>query len=255
VTASHEEWKLPTCRIGRRVLVFEQIDSTNNYAASLADNPANAGIVIVAEEQLAGRGQYRRTWLCPPGDGVLMSVLLFPPADLRRPALLTAWAAVAVCDTIQQVSDLEPRIKWPNDVVIDGKKVCGILIEQGRGTVAGIGLNVNQSAESLAAANLPLAGSLAALAGRRFDREAVTRQVILHLDDAYDRLCNGDFDTLETSWKQRVGLLGERVVAECQDRTERGRLLEMGWKALTLERRGGEVFHLQPEEVRHLESA
>src|SRR5712691_2501397 len=155
-----KEWTLDTSRIGRRVLVFDQIDSTNNYAASLAEEPANGGVVIVANEQLAGRWQYRRTWLCPPGDGVLMSVLLFPPPDLRRPALLTAWAAVAVCDTIQQVSDLEPRIKWPNDVLIDGKKVCGILIEQGRGTVAGIGLNVNQSAESLAAANLPLAGSL-----------------------------------------------------------------------------------------------
>ena len=107
MTTSHEEWQLPTHRIGRRVLVFDQIDNTNSYAASLADEPANAGIVIVANEQLAGRGQYRRTWLCPPGDGVLMSVLLFPPPDLRRPALLTAWAAVAVCDTIQQVSNLE----------------------------------------------------------------------------------------------------------------------------------------------------
>ena len=84
---------------------------------------------------------------------MLLSALLFPPAELRRPVLLTAWAAVAVCETIRHITGQMARIKWPNDVLVQGKKICGILIEQGKGTVAGIGLNVNQSAEMFAAAS------------------------------------------------------------------------------------------------------
>ena len=85
------------------------------------------------------------SWLAAPGASVLLSVLLFPPPPLRRPSILTAWAAVAVCKIIQKLVGCAARIKWPNDILLGGRKVCGILIEQGRGTVAGIGLNVRQS--------------------------------------------------------------------------------------------------------------
>src|SRR5205823_1445834 len=91
-----EEWKLPTKHLGRRILVFDELDSTNSLAAQLAHEPDNAGLVILADRQTAGRGQHGRTWQCPPRSGVLMSVLLFPPPGLRRPAVLTAWAAVCV---------------------------------------------------------------------------------------------------------------------------------------------------------------
>src|SRR5262249_15022573 len=156
-----EEWRLPTQHLGRRVLVFDQLESTNSYAVGLAPDPENNGLVILAREQTAGRGQHGRTWQCPPESGVLMSLLLWPPPALKRPALLTAWAAVSVCETIRMATGLNAKIKWPNDVLIRGKKVCGILIEQGQGTVVGIGLNIHQSADSLARASLPLAGSLA----------------------------------------------------------------------------------------------
>src|SRR5438067_7450290 len=149
-----EEWQLDTRRLGRRVLVYDRVDSTSTRAAALAVDPANDGVVILADEQTAGRGQYGRTWTCPGGAGVPMSVLLFPPPALRRPAVLTAWAAVSVCEVIRQTAGLQARIKWPNDVLIQGRKVSGILIEQSRGTVAGIGLNVNQSAAAFAQAGL-----------------------------------------------------------------------------------------------------
>ena len=85
-----------------------------------------------------------------------MSVLLFPPPELRRPALLTAWAAVSVCETILPGgTGHQATIKWPNDVLVAGRKVCGILIEQNRGTVAGIGLNVNQTQEMFTPRPLP----------------------------------------------------------------------------------------------------
>jgi len=124
-----EEWHLETRQIGRRVLIYDRLDSTNTQAAQFGDDGRNHGLVIVALEQTAGRGQHGRSWQAPSGRAVLMSVLLFPPTALRRPVLLTAWAAVSVCETIRQATGIQAKIKWPNDVLLRGRKVCGILIE------------------------------------------------------------------------------------------------------------------------------
>ena len=247
------EWRLDTLRVGRRVLLYDRVDSTNNLAAALAADPANDGTVVLANEQAAGRGQHGRTWQCPPGVGVLMSVLIFPPPELRRPSILTAWAAVAVCETIRRCTTLQAKIKWPNDILIQGRKVCGILIEQARGTVAGIGLNVSQSPESLARAGLPAAGSLACFTDRPLDREEVARQLVEQLDEEYDRMCQGDLDTLEARWKRRLGLLGRPVAVECLDGVRRGRLCELTFDRVVVELPGGRLFAISPEMVRHLE--
>src|SRR5437660_778588 len=147
-----EVWDFPGRSVGRQVLVFERVDSTNNLAASLATQPGGEGLAILADEQTAGRGQHGRNWLAPSQSSVLLSVLLFPPVELRRPVLLTAWAAVAVCEVVRQTTGVQPRIKWPNDVFLRGRKVCGILIEQSQqgsttAVIAGIGLNVTQTEE------------------------------------------------------------------------------------------------------------
>lgn len=250
-----EEWHLPTKHLGRRVLVFDCVDSTNTRAAALAHDRANDGVVVVAEEQTAGRGQHGRTWVCQRGVGVLLSVLLFPSPALRRPVILAAWAADAVCETIHETTGLHATIKWPNDVLLGMRKVCGILIEQCHGTVVGIGLNVNQSGESFAAAELPHAGSLALCAGRAFDCGDVARLLIRHLDDAYQRLCTGDVDTLEARWRRRVGLVGKQVLVECHDTVYRGRLRELACEGLVLETPAGETVRVLPEMVQHLTPA
>src|SRR5262249_2175870 len=157
--------------------------------AAFASDPGNNGLAILAREQCAGRGQHGRSWQCPPGSGVLLSVLLFPPPPLRRPALLTAWAAVSVCETVLRLSGLQATIKRPNDVLLRGRKVCGILLERAQGTVAGIGLNVHQTEQDLAAAGLPEATSLAAATGRGMPpTEEVARELLRQLDEEYDRL-------------------------------------------------------------------
>jgi BirA family biotin operon repressor/biotin-[acetyl-CoA-carboxylase] ligase len=277
----YEEWRLETRRLGRRVLLYHRVDSTNTRAAGLAGEPGNDGLVLVADEQTAGRGQHGRTWTCPPGAGVLLSALILPPPHLRRPVILAAWAANAVCETIRCLTALQSRIKWPNDVQVRGRKVCGILIEQKAGvraqgsgvsketsaassltpdpwpltpdfTVVGIGLNVNQTAESLEAAGLPQAGSLAFFTGGPLERRAVARELIKQLDAEYERLCQGDLATLEACWKWRTGLLGQHVLIECQNSSHRGRLRELAWDGLILEQTGGETLHLQPEMVKHI---
>jgi BirA family biotin operon repressor/biotin-[acetyl-CoA-carboxylase] ligase len=246
-----ETWSLPTRRLGRRVLVYDCLDSTSNVAAGLADSSENDGVAVLADQQSSGRGQYGRSWVCPPNSGVLLSVLLFPSDELNRPAILTAWAAVSVCETIRDLTGLQATIKWPNDVLIERRKVCGILIEQGKGTVAGIGLNVNQSAAAFAEAGLPDAASLAVFTDEQRDCTTIARTLLQQLDKHYDTLCRGDLMTLETCWKGRLGLLGKTVIAECHAETHTGRLLDVGWNAVELEIEN-ERRLLRPETVRQM---
>jgi BirA family transcriptional regulator, biotin operon repressor / biotin---[acetyl-CoA-carboxylase] ligase len=248
-----EEWSLPTRHVGRRVLVYDCVDSTNSVAAGLAADPDNAGTAVLAAEQTAGRGQHGRQWQCPSGDGVLMSVLLFPPPHLRRPAILTAWAAVSVCETIRQVTGLQAKIKWPNDVLIRGKKVCGILIEQGVATVGGIGLNVNQPAEAFDAPGLTNGRSLRQFTGNQHDCADVARRLVSQLDEEYQRLVQGDLATLEACWKWRLGLLGHPVAAECTERTHYGRLRDLTFAGVVVDAGTGESVSLPPEMIKHLE--
>jgi BirA family biotin operon repressor/biotin-[acetyl-CoA-carboxylase] ligase len=274
MTPPREVWSLATRRLGRRVLVFDRLDSTNNLAATLANDPANDGLAILADEQTAGRGQHGRTWLAAPGQSVLLSLLVSPPPELCRPAVLTAWAAVAVCTTIQQIIDQPPRIKWPNDVLLNGRKVCGILIESAMGRraggvsdqsfppvayapglpwfVVGIGLNVQQNASTFAAAGLPEATSLSQFTPRPLDTHSVAVDLFCQLDRDYDALCQGDLATLEMRWKQYLDLLGKHVVAECNDGTHHGRLLELSFRAVELARPAISSLVLAPERIQQL---
>jgi BirA family biotin operon repressor/biotin-[acetyl-CoA-carboxylase] ligase len=256
MSTPREEWHLDTQRLGRRVLVFDSLDSTNTFAARLASEGATEGIAVLSEEQTAGRGQHGRSWQTHRGDGVLLSVLLYPPPALRRPAVLTAWAAVAVCGVVREITGVPARIKWPNDVLLRGRKVCGILIEQARSaaglaTVAGIGLNVRQSAERFAAAGLPEATSLAHFTTPPETAE-VARWLIGRLDEEYGHLCEGDLATLEAHWKWHIGLLGRVVTAECTDGNHRGRLRDLTFDAVELHRPGEGPLTLRPERVLHL---
>jgi BirA family biotin operon repressor/biotin-[acetyl-CoA-carboxylase] ligase len=245
-------WHLDTKHIGRRVLVYDRVDSTNSLALELARDRANDGVAILAKEQTAGRGRYGRNWHCPPGAGVLLSVALFAPDHVRRPVLLTAWAAVAVADAVHHVSGLEARIKWPNDVLVDGNKVAGILVERGMATVVGIGLNVNQTAEDLRSMGLLGAGSLSLCCSRRFDVSRVARTVIRRLDGLYDQIQNGELNDLKARWKRFLAISGREVVVACQDSVIRGRVRELDWETLELDVPGEGPVRVRPENIKGL---
>ncbi|HET6573354.1 MAG TPA: biotin--[acetyl-CoA-carboxylase] ligase [Fimbriiglobus sp.] len=249
-------WQLDTRHVGRRVLAFDSVSSTNDIAAGLAADPDNAGTVVIADQQTAGRGQYGRVWQSRPGTSLLMSVLLAPPEELRRPVVLTAWAAVGVGEAIRTLTGVQAKLKWPNDLLVHGKKVCGILIEQGAGTVAGIGLNLNQSASDFAAAGLPDATSLALAAGTSIDPQAAAVAVIRRLDEEYDRLLAGERVPLEADWKWRLGLLGRQVVAELADGSVLGgRLRDLSFDGVEIEPGEFAIEVVRPEFVRQLRPA
>ena len=246
-----ETRRLDTAHIGRCVLHYDDLDSTNTVAARLAPQ-YEPGLVVIADHQTAGRGQYGRVWQSRPKSSLLLSVALRPPPELCRPVILTALAAVAVGEAILALTGTQARVKWPNDLLIRGKKVCGILIENTTATVIGIGLNLNQTAAEFADAGLPDATSLTAASELPIPPKEAAEVVIRKLDAEYDRLLRGERVAVEADWKWRVGLLGRPVAVELTDgATVAGRLREMTFDALELDTVGG-VRVVVPETVRHI---
>ena len=247
-----EEWHLDTQHIGRRVAFFDSLPSTND----LAHEWNEPGTAIVADAQTAGRGQYSRAWQSRPGCSLLMSVTLDPPPALARPVALIAWAAVAVADAILTLTALQATIKWPNDILLSGKKVCGILTETQRSSVVGIGLNLSQTAGDFAAEGLPAAMSLALASGPAIAAAPAVNVLLRKLDSEYERLLRGETVPLETEWKRRLGLLGRHVTFALTDgATVSGRLKEMGFDGIELEAGDGAFQVIAPEHVRAMSAA
>jgi len=241
-----ETWSLDTAHLGREVLVFDELESTNTTATELSQ-----GFAVVADFQTAGRGQFGRVWQARPGSSLLLSVVLKPPPELRRPVILTALAAVSVAEAVFSLTGVQARIKWPNDLLIRGKKVCGILIESAATTIMGIGLNLTQTAEEFAEVELA-ATSLAIMGYEQVSVRIAATTVLTHLDAEYARLLAGERVAVEADWKWRVGLLGRQVAVERTDgTTTSGRLLEMGFDALEVDTVAG-LQVIVPETVRQL---
>lgn len=243
-------WELPTKHIGRRVQVYKSLPSTNDTAAEL---PSGDGTVILAQEQTAGRGQFGRSWRSPSGHGVLISTVLVAPTEVQQSAVLTGWSAISVCETLQTFGIEHATIKWPNDVLVCNKKICGVLIERCRHTIAGIGINANQTTDDFAAAGLPDAISLRMLLGHTVCTNDVARRLIECLDREFDALLAGELAALQLRWQQRLGVVGQHVRVELHgDTVIVGSLLQLTFNSLVLTESSGSRRALRPEEVRQI---
>jgi BirA family biotin operon repressor/biotin-[acetyl-CoA-carboxylase] ligase len=253
-----ESWLLATQYLGQRVWVYDSVDSTNTLGLKLAADPSSEGLVLIADQQTAGRGQYGRVWTSPPGSSLLMSVIVRPPVELCRPVMLTAWVAVAVAEAIRQLIGLQAKLKWPNDLLLRGQKCCGILLEQTGSpgnlcTVAGIGLNLNQNSDDFLAARIPHATSLGIASGTWIHPRRAAEAVIRQLDAEYARLLRGERVALEADWKWRLGLWGRRVTVELTTGEElTGRLCEIAFDGLELALDATTRRTLAPETILHI---
>jgi BirA family transcriptional regulator, biotin operon repressor / biotin---[acetyl-CoA-carboxylase] ligase len=164
---------------------FHYVERTSSTQRLLEDS--GEGAVAVAEEQTEGRGRLGRAWHAPPGTSVLVSLLLEPPVASDRLPELTPLAGEACAEAIAAVTGLAPTIKPPNDVLVGGRKVAGILAEARDGRVVlGVGINVNVAADELPADTKTPAGSLSLAAGREFSRAELLAELLLRLEQRYD---------------------------------------------------------------------
>ena len=242
------EWELGTSVVGRRVAVWNRVTSTNDLAAKAAVSSANEGLVILAEEQTGGRGRRGRSWSSPAGSSILMSVLLFPKGPLDDLGWLTSLGAVAVAEVVADRAGLDARIKWPNDVRVGGRKLAGVLVERGPGTVLGIGLNVN--VEAFPAEIRDSATSLRVLAGREFDRSEIARDLVRRLDFHHARALASGPETLGDPYRARSEHFGRDVAVATASGTIDGRLIGLDLReGLTLELADGSTRRVVGREV------
>ena len=213
--------------VGRDIRVFQETSSTNDVMERLARDGVSEGVVVFAESQSKGRGRLGRKWISPAGQGLWFSVLLRPQLAPASVTQLTIGAATAVARAIRAQTGLLPEIKWPNDVLVDGRKVVGILTELAaeldrvRYVIIGIGVDVN--VREFPAELASLATSLAAAADRPFVRAEIAAAILEELDADYVRITRGEFAALAEEWEQQCITLGRRVRIHIGDRVVSGR--------------------------------
>jgi len=206
-----------TAVMGRDILYFEELGSTNTYAKELALTDAPEGTVVIADCQTAGRGRMDRSFQSPKGKGLYLTVLLRPQLPPERLAQVTALAGIAVCGAVERVCGVRPGVKWPNDPVLGGKKVCGILTElvtDGRGglcLVLGIGINVAQQREDFTPEVAEMAASLEMMVEKPVSRPALAAALLEGLDRAYEALKRGDLEEYRTRYRGDCVNLGRPV--------------------------------------------
>lgn len=209
--------------LGNRIKLLTSVTSTQEEVRRLAEEEAPHGTLVVAEEQTAGRGRQGRRWYSPPGKGIWMSLLLRPD---RQPVSiapqLTLLTAVAVCRAVRKFG-VDAGIKWPNDVLVDGRKLCGILVESIaedeliRYAIAGIGIDVNLQLEDIPQELLPRVTSVQIASGRRVERTELIGAVMMEMEQLYQLYTEKGFAPIAHLWEALSVTLGRRITMRTPD--------------------------------------
>lgn len=209
-------------RIGWRVRCFAETDSTNLQACRFGDEGEAEGLVVIADRQTAGKGRLGRQWASPGGVNLYASILLRPPIPAFQAPRLTFLSAVAVCRAIERCSGLQARVKWPNDVLVQGAKVAGLLNEMSAETdrvnyiVLGVGVNLNMRADQLPSDLRYPATSLAMASGQPVARVNFTRTLLQEIDALYQLYLEQGSAPVLAAWTALCDLTGQSVRVDCQ---------------------------------------
>ena len=222
---------LPVRRVGRNVLCFDEVDSTNDVALKAIPQADADGLAVLAESQRRGRGRRGRSWLSPPGENLLLSVLLREPvAGALRHEALTIAAGLAVAEAVEETVHLDCDLTWPNDVLLSGRKLAGVLVETRRagetlGMVVGVGVNVN-AAPPPEAVDRP-ATCLAETLGRPVERIEMARALLVGLDRWVRRVEAGRLQDLHDGFSRRCRMINERATVLSAGQRYTGRVLDV----------------------------
>jgi len=220
--------------IGRDIRVFQETTSTNDVVEKLARDGVKEGVVVFAESQTRGRGRLGRKWTSPRGRGLWFSVLLRPDLRPQEATRLTIASATALRRAIETQTGLRANIKWPNDILVNGRKAAGILTELSaepdhiKYVILGIGVDVNLSPADLPAELRKVATSLKAELGGPVARPELAVAILRELDRDYERVGSGDFGALADEWEEHGTTIGHEVVISIGGRQVRGRAESLG---------------------------
>jgi BirA family biotin operon repressor/biotin-[acetyl-CoA-carboxylase] ligase len=214
--------------IGRDIQVFEQTTSTNDVIEKLARDGVKEGVVVFAESQTRGRGRLGRKWISPAHKGLWFSILLRPNLRPQETTQLTVASATALRRAIESETGLKPEIKWPNDILIGGKKVAGILtelsaeVDRVKHVILGIGIDANLDANEFPADLKKTATSLKIETGETVSRAELAVAVLRELDFDYARIGGGKFPAVADEWESGCVTIGKNVTVHIGDRKIRG---------------------------------
>ncbi|MFE8702211.1 biotin--[acetyl-CoA-carboxylase] ligase [Cytobacillus sp. FJAT-54145] len=231
VTADDIRLGLKTKFIGQSIHYKESVDSTQKIAHRLAYDDAPEGTVVIAEEQLLGRGRMDRAWHSPKYSGIWMSIILRPNLPIPKAPQLTLLTAVAVVQAIEEITSLSPQIKWPNDILMNGKKVTGILTELQAeadriiSIIIGIGINVNQKREEYPDELKDIATSLSIESGEQINRSVLIRGIFNRLEHLYEIYLENGFYPIKLLWESYAISIGKTITARTLNHTIRGKAL------------------------------
>lgn len=201
--------------IGKKIVCFDKVESTNEVCKKLYFENAEEGTVVIADTQSTGRGRLGRNWTSKPKSGVYMSILLKPDINPAKLSSVTLCAGLAVCTALKEDFGINAGIKWPNDIVVDGKKICGILTEMSGQmqkvdfVVVGIGINVNN--ESFPEEIQHKASSLYLLSGKKFKRSSIAKAVLNRFDKIYNIFEKEGFKPFKEEYETNCINIGKKV--------------------------------------------
>lgn len=219
MTATDIQLGLETKKFGRQIVYQEEVNSTQIIANELVMNDAPEGTIVVAERQLQGRGRLQRNWVTSDGKAIAMSLILRPSISPRVAPQLTLLTAVAIASAIEKLTGIHPNIKWPNDLLINKKKVCGILTEmQGdadciKSVVIGIGINVNQVESDYPLELSDIATSLRIEKGQPFLRAKLIQVILSEFEKYYEIFIDKGFKPIKILWESYAISLGKQIKA------------------------------------------
>lgn len=197
---------LSGCRYGRQIHYVEETPSTQDTAVQLIRGGAEEGLLVLAESQTSGRGRLGRAWFSPPGTGIYMSLVVQPKVPHRYVPQLTIVAATALCRVLRRLTQLDIRLKWPNDLYVSDRKICGILIESLAEAgparfILGTGLSVNIRQEQFPDWLQDKATSLLAASGRSWEREVIIAHYLIELEELISLYVEEGFSVFRTIWE------------------------------------------------------
>jgi BirA family biotin operon repressor/biotin-[acetyl-CoA-carboxylase] ligase len=220
LTEEELRWRLADVRtVGRTLVCLDEVDSTNSYAKKLGIGGGADGTVVVANSQTAGRGRMERKFQSPPDRGIYLTALLRPALPPEKLLSITGLCATAISNAIEQTTGTRPGIKWTNDLVLHGKKVCGILTEMSlegesgrlQYLVMGIGVNVSQTSDEFSPEVRTMASSLSQELGVPVSRPALAAAEIAELDKLYAALLTGETEEYLMRYRESCVTLGREV--------------------------------------------